>query len=104
MELSLSPCTTASWRRSSSASGRARSSSIVSWWVRSKDCGLLCLPGSVLTLRTTFTDKEHCAHCTSACGSSHEPVRIEDSVEFCSPSYSPNLVEGVISEVCMRHD
>src|SRR5215208_4817576 len=54
IESSLSDCMTASWRRSISASGRARSSSIVSWWVRSKDRTLFSLSDSWLILRTTF--------------------------------------------------
>src|SRR3712207_865462 len=98
MELSLSACTTASWRRSSSASGRARSSSTVSWWLRSEDCGLFSLSDPGLILRTASTKGALlCALCVClqvlAC-----PYK-DNTVEFCSQSYSPKCLEEKFSEV-----
>src|SRR5215211_1017465 len=101
MELSLSEFMVASWRRSISSSGRARSSSIVSWWVRSKGCGLFSLSECWLILRGASTKGAlSCAPCV--CSQIVWCPYKDISAEPRSLGYSPKCVEGRFAE--LRHE
>src|SRR5215204_6062783 len=101
MELSLSEFMVASWRRSISSSGRARSSSIVSWWVRSKGCGLFSQSECWLILCGASTKGAlSCALCV--CSQIVWCPYKDISVEPRSLCYSRKCVEGRFAE--LRHD